>query len=128
MSAFITEFNAIQLRAHRINVANGWWDERRRMRACLISGGFSVKSADALFGIHLLGLAHTELSEGIEALRKADLPIDSLQPHSLVRELAGNIVRDMDMAEEMNLPLAEAIEEELACNATRGRMHGKNVA
>lgn len=128
METFITAFTETQQRAHRINVDNGWWDERRAMRKWLVAVGFSEQSIDALFGIHLIGLIQTEPSESVEALRKPKLPLSSTEPHSVARELAGTIIRIMDMAEEMKIPVAEAIEAELECNAKRGRMHGGNVA
>ena len=129
METFVSAFNATQARAHRINVLNGWWADRRRMMELLRSSGeFSISALNAFLGIHLIGLIHTEPSEAVEALRKPVNPIDSTEPHSVGRELAGTIVRMMDMAEEMGIPLGECIELELQRNEKRARMHGNNVA
>jgi len=126
---FIEQFNATQKTAHDINVANGWWYERLQMMDILKdSGKFTPEALRALLGIHLIGLIHTEPSEAVESLRKPTLPIDSTEPHSCARELAGTIIRIMDMAEVMGIPVAAGIVEEIKCNAGRGKMHGGNVA
>ena len=47
---------------------------------------------------------------------------------TLIRELAGTVVRCMDLAGRLNLPLGDAIIEELKANSSRGYMHGGKAA
>ena len=44
------------------------------------------------------------------------------------RELAGTVIRCMDIAERFDLRLAEAIVEEIKANAERGFRHGGKAA
>lgn len=80
--------------------------------------------------IELIGLCHTELSEAVEAARKHRQQSwsDAKTKDTMVRELAGAIVRIMDMSEFFELPLAEAILEEIKANSQRGYMHGGKKA
>jgi hypothetical protein len=121
---FCLEFNRVQASAHDINRRNGWWDDRS---AYLDSG---LPNAHANTVCALVGLAHTELSEAIEAARKhpQDTWSDSKTKDTMVRELAGTIVRVMDLAHAFRLPLGQAIVEELKANAARGFRHGGKAA
>lgn len=117
---FTRAFNATQEFAHGVNVANGWWENRRQLEAV---GGQFAKHTNILA---LLALAHTELSEAVEAVRKHDPATwnDPFHKDTLVREMAGTIVRLMDLAQEYQLPLATAVLEEIQVNASRGIRHG----
>lgn len=121
---FVSAFNEIQLGAHTINVKNGWWDDR------LLYLESGLPNANANTVCALVGLAHTELSETIEAARKHPMETwgDSKTKDTMVRELAGTVVRVMDLAQAFRLPLAEAIIEELKANASRGFRHGGKAA
>lgn len=123
-SDFVATFSDIQARAHSINRANGWWDDRDQY---LQSG---LPNAHAHTVCSLIGLAHTEFSEAIEAARKHPQSSwsDPATKDTLVRELAGAIVRTMDIAHAFGLPLADAILAELEHNATRGHRHGGKAA
>lgn len=124
---FIKQFRAVQNTAHTINRENGWWNQRMQTLAILKQNG--VFNAPSL-AIELIGLCHTELSEAVEAARKhrEQSWADEKTKDTMVRELAGTIVRIMDMAEFFELPLAEAILEEIKANAQRGYMHGGKKA
>lgn len=117
-------FGVAQCAAYQINVANGWWDNRN---AIIHS---SIPGSTELVMIGCLGLVHSEVSEAIEAVRKHDSITweDAKTKDTLVRELAGTVVRCMDLAERFNLPLAEAIVEEIKANAERGYKHGGKAA
>jgi hypothetical protein len=123
-SQFILEFGRMQEAAHTINRANGWWNDRY---AYLESG---LPNAHANTVCALVGLAHTELSEAIEAARKhpQDTWGDPMAKDTMVRELAGTVVRVMDLAQVFELPLGRAIVEELNSNAARGFRHGGKAA
>lgn len=110
--------------AYQINVANGWWEDRN---AIMASG---MPSVVPLVVIGCLGLVQSEASEAIEAARKHEFATwsDAKTKDTLVRELAGTVVRCMDLAERFGLPLAEAIVEEIKANAERGFRHGGKAA
>jgi len=124
---FIKQFRAVQTTSHTINRENGWWNQRWQAAAVLRENG--IDNAPNL-AIELIGLCHTELSEAVEAARKHRQQswADDKTKDTMVRELAGTIVRIMDMAEFFELPLAEAILEEIKSNAQRGYMHGGKKA
>lgn len=117
-------FNHLSREAWMVNESNGWWNDRR---AIIRS---KVKGALHHVVIACLGLAITELAEAIEAVRKHDRETwgDAKTKDTLVRELAGCIIRCMDTAEELGLPLGEAIRAEIDANAARGFRHGGKAA
>lgn len=123
-SDFVAMFSDIQARAHSINRANGWWDDRDQY---LQSG---LPNAHAHTVCSLIGLAHTEFSEAVEAARKHPQSAwsDATTKDTMVRELAGVVVRTMDIAHAFGLPLADAILAELEHNANRGHRHGGKAA
>lgn len=126
-SKFVIEFGNKQKEAYSVNVANGWWRERNNIDCALILEGIEYHPHLA---IELIGLMHTELSEAVEAARKHAFCTwsDHKTKDTMVRELAGTVVRIMDMAQFFDLPLGKAIEAEIESNQTRGRMHGGKKA
>lgn len=124
---FIEAFALIQSAAHEINRRNGWWEKRDKVLSILQSHGIDYMPN---LMIELTGLSHTELSESVEAARKHPQNTWGLsnKKDTMVRELAGTIVRIMDMAEWLQLPLGEAILEELDANTLRGIRHGGKAA
>ncbi len=121
---FIQAFGKASRGAYQVNVANGWWEDRN---AIMASG---MPSVVPLVVIGCLGLVQSEASEAIEAARKQPQGAwgDYLTKDTLVRELAGTVVRCMDLATRFDLPLAEAIVEEIKANAERGYKHGGKAA
>ena len=124
---FIKQFRQVQLESHQINRENGWWNQRWQTLAMLKDKGIDHSPNLA---IELISLCHTELSEAVEAARKHRQQswADAKTKDTMVRELAGTVVRIMDMAEFFELPLAEAILEEIKANSQRGYMHGGKKA
>ena len=121
---FAVVFASVQREAHRVNVANGWWDDRRRL---MTSG---VPGAQATVVLACLALVTSEVAEAMEAVRKHDPETwsDAETKDTLVRELAGCVVRCMDLSGELGLPLAEAIRAEIRANTDRGHKHGGKAA
>jgi NTP pyrophosphatase (non-canonical NTP hydrolase) len=114
------DLNSLAIRVHDIQVANGWWEDRRHItNECWNRGG------DAYVKIAVLGLAMTELAEAIEAVRKNRYGMDK---DSLERELGGAMVRILDMAGAYNLDVQKAFEIELEACKQRGIKHGGKAA
>ena len=122
--SFEENFDAVQCEAHRVNVANGWWEDRR----WLMTSGIHGAQANVILAC--LALVTSEVAEAMEAVRKHDPDTwgDAKTKDTLVRELAGAVVRCMDLAGELDLPLAEAIRAEIDANAARGFRHGGKAA
>lgn len=127
INLFTIAFNRIASQAHTVNTQNGWWEKRLQTLQILKNHGIDNTPHLA---IELLGLTTTEISEAIEAIRKHPHATwsDANSKDTLVRELAGTIVRIMDLASYLKLPLPEAITNEITHNATRGHRHGNKAA
>lgn len=127
LKIFAYGFERMTAEAHAVNVRNGWWEKRE-----LIDKILSERKIDNTphLIIELLGLVNSEVAEAVEAVRKHDPATwgDPVTKDTLVRELGGAIVRIMDIAAKMNLPLGQAIVEEVQHNATRGHRHGGKAA
>jgi hypothetical protein len=73
-----------------------------------------------------IALMHSELSEALEADRKAILSDDKIPSYTGVEaELADTVIRILDFAGRRHLRLGEAIIEKLSFNTTRPFKHGK---
>jgi NTP pyrophosphatase (non-canonical NTP hydrolase) len=95
----------LMVAANTIAHNKGWWDQPREDGTCI-------------------ALMHSELSEGLEALRK-DLRSDHLPEfQGIEEELADVIIRVFDFAEERELNLAEALLAKMKFNVGREHRHG----
>ena len=117
-------FDAFAHKAWSVNNANRWWDDRREIMASKLPG------AQANVVICCLGLITSEVAEAMEAVRKHDPKTwgNAKTKDTLVRELAGTVIRCMDLATELSLPLGDAIRFEIEANAKRGPKHGGKAA
>lgn len=106
---FITYWNYVQEEVHGIAEEKGWWDEERNQA-------------------EILCLIHAEVSEALEALRNGNPTSYNIRTHrQLTEELADVVIRVMDYAGGVNLPVAHAIIEKMEYNATRKYRHGKEL-
>lgn len=127
-SDFIESIDLIQDWAHAVNRYNGFWEDRDKLLQLAQDHGLGDKMLIQLV-LANIALIHTEPSEGAEAVRKQ--PAKSWREtdkDTLASELAGAVVRIMDLSAALNLPLGEAIVAEITRNESRGYMHGNNAA
>jgi hypothetical protein len=123
---FVESYNRFQKLCHDINVANGWWEERRKINKILSDHGIDNRPHQL---IELFGLLNTEASEAIEDARKRHPDQwGRKEKDSVVWECADAVVRINDLCQEYNLPLAEVILLVLESNKNRGFRHGNKAA
>lgn len=101
-------FEELGSHIHQMNVANGFWE-----------GGPGAHNKG-----EKIALMHSELSEGLEALRK-NLLSDHIPFHGIEEELADCMIRIFDFAAAYGFVLGEAFMAKLDFNATRPFKHGK---
>lgn len=103
-------FSIAAIDIHDNNVKVGWWKDS-------VTYGGDV--ADKYFVATKLCLSHSEISEGMEGLRK-NLADDKL-PHwpMLAVEIADAIIRLLDIAGYFGWPIGQIMAEKMAYNAIR---------
>lgn len=126
--AFITSFKSMQADSHKTAVDKGWHDKRNELIR-LVNENYSDTQDMRAFATKLvisqmLCLCHSEISEGLEGLRK-DLDDDKIPEFSMLEaEIADTIIRFMDLAEAFNLRIAEALVAKARMNKGREFLHG----
>lgn len=120
----------------------GWWGgfpggdialliERQRDTQ-RVSGGLrnpaNVEHPDANYIAAKLALIHSEVSEGLEALRDGDLALridpERGKPEGLESELADIIIRTLDLAEALGMDMGTTMAVKMAYNEGRPHKHG----
>lgn len=91
--------NVLAAQVHATAKEKGFWDEDRNDGECI-------------------ALMHSELSEGLEALRKGDMV-------NLSEELADTIIRILDYSAARGIDIGTAVTVKMAVNKDRPRKHGK---
>lgn len=104
---FLTTFNQLQEQVFETACDKGWWDDKNR------SDG------------EIIALIHSELSEGLEWLRKGNKESDHIAPFlGIEEEYADVIIRIMDHAEKKGLNISGAILAKMEFNKNREYKHG----
>ena len=103
--AFVLAFNEVAQEVHQTAIDKGWWEGPRNEA-------------------ELIALIHSELSEGLEAVRKG-LRSDHIPEYlGIEEELADVIIRLMDYANAFGYRVAEAVVDKMRYNEGREYRHG----
>lgn len=122
---FIETFGILQHAIHSNGIDKGFWPEFVGIDR---EDEHEMVDARARINVgHHIALTHSELSEALEAARKAIPEQDKNCPQfsNFTVELADTVIRVMDLAAARGLPLAEAIITKLEFNKGRPFKHGK---
>ena len=99
--------NYLTTEIHCTAQEKGWWEDGRKPSECI-------------------ALAHSELSEALEALRHGNPPDDKITQFSGAEaELADTIIRILDMAGAFGWNVAGALVAKMQYNRGRTYKHGK---
>ena len=105
--AAIVTLDTLVLKAHTTATQHGWWDDDRSIGEALLK-------------------VMVEVAEAVQALEQGNPPDKHLPDFdSLTIELADTVIRILDLAGRLNLPLGAAIVAKMAFNESRPYRHGK---
>jgi len=102
---FIRFFNKAAKEVNNIAKEKGWWEGNRNEG-------------------ELIALMHSELSEGLEYIRKGNGKSDHIDYLGIEEALPDVIIRIMDMAQAKGYNVAEALIAKIEYNKTRDFKHG----
>jgi hypothetical protein len=121
-------FAALQQEIHLLAVEKGWWGKKVPLHTPETYNYFPPKIDSGFVDVEYVlppfndgekfALFHSELSEGLEALR------ENKPEKEVVEELADCVIRIMDYCERKNFDLISAILEKHEYNKTRSYKHG----
>ena len=119
----------LQDQIHGTATRKGWWKDYDALSALLArqgdAYGLEPELADTLYRTARSMLAVTEIAEGVEAMRMGDPPDDKCPEFSgQTVEIADDIIRQLDLAAQFDLPVIEAIIAKVRYNEGREFQHG----
>lgn len=117
-------------RAHATAVDKGWHDTRRKLHEALAGQPDMIKLVDALSVGSWCAMAHTEISEMVEAYRERGLEAhvrEDGKPEGFASEAADVLIRLADTCGEFEIDLEAAVEQKLAFNLSRTYRHGNKA-
>jgi len=113
---FIDAFAMKQDFIHANAQAHGWWD----------NFADADSEVQRTLIVEKVALTITELAEAIEALRKNNPRDEHLSQYTNFEvEIADAVIRLMDMAGALDIPLGQVITDKHAYNLNRPKRHGK---
>jgi NTP pyrophosphatase (non-canonical NTP hydrolase) len=95
------EISKLQKEVHELAQEKGWWDDEREPGT-------------------LIALMHSELSEGLEALREGNW----YDKDGVAEEMADTVIRIMDFCENYDIDLEEEVIKKHNYNKGRDQKHG----
>ena len=123
---FIEMIGLASKAAHQNARDKGWYNQRDALiEAARKMGSLQlVAFAENVLAASMIALEHSELSEGLEGIRK-ELADDHIPSFTMEEaEAADAIIRIFDRAENRGLRLGLAIVAKMRYNATRPQLHG----
>lgn len=123
--SFISTFRALAEEVHETARSKGWWTDREMLIQLAEKHSKRLgEFANKVIGALGIALEHSELSEGLEGMRK-DLKDDKIPEFTMEEaEAADVIIRIMDRGVKRKLRIAEAIVAKIEMNKGREHLHG----
>ncbi len=119
-------FKLLQVISYKNSESHGFWDTFNRVQNDIPMEFIDIQKEllDAILG-QKIALIHSEISEGLEGLRKPKPDEHCPGFSSEEIESADAFIRLFDLVEKRELRIVEAIIAKMRYNATRPPKHGK---
>lgn len=126
----MTTIRDLQRKVHQNSRDKGWWPSLDEQTD---EGNAGVPDTNEILA--KLCLAHSELSEAVEAIRSGDVEMrfetdkqGNDKPEGAVVEMADAVIRVLDLCEALGLDLQWAMIAKMRYNETRSFRHGGKLA
>lgn len=122
---FIDAWNRIAKEVHATATSKGFHTQANRVLDEISLTSPDLQFLENLILVKELALIAGEAHEATEAIRRGNAMSKKVPHKEVAEELADVVIRIMDTAAARGWPLAEAILDKMAYNATRPTLHGK---